>query len=178
MRRTADPDLWCPQLEWLHRCADSALGQRGTLAAVVAAIERGGASGSGTFSHDAMLRTIGWRDDQPPIARELGNVQRLRRLQARWRELPLIFARIAGVHYLPRNSRDRVEQLLGFCAGVAVYLAPDRRRLLRACERPSEGGAAQVRDHARVEAETAVRALHVAWYATGQAEAARWADGA
>lgn len=166
-----DPELWDANLDWLLNCSSSAMGQRGTTAAVIAAIERGGASGSCNLD-ELMLERIGYGQGGTNA------VTRERRLRHRWAVLPTEHARVLAVHYAPRRAGDKAEQHVGFCARVAVVFAADPAALLRACDRVTDGGAADTRREARERAEKAVRAAHRAWRTTAIVEAKAWAEAA
>jgi hypothetical protein len=162
--------MWATDLEWLFRCAASALGQRGTMAAVIAAIERGGVSGSGDLD-EAMLNRIAYLG-----GRGASPVDRERRLSKRWAQLELVQTRILTVHYQPRDAGWALERYVGFCARAALLLAPDPAALLAACDKPSAKGALELRSAAKERAERGVRAAHQAWEATGAQESRAWAD--
>lgn len=170
-QRQAHPGMWATDLEWLFRCADSALGQRGTMAAVIAAIERGGVSGSGDLD-EIMLNRISYLG-----GRGASSVDRERRLSKRWASLDLRHTKVLSVHYQPRDSRSALEQHVGFCARVARLLAPDPAALLAACARPTAKGALELRSAAKERAERAVRLAHDAWEETGAQERQAWAEG-
>jgi hypothetical protein len=99
-RGSTDKELWSAQLSWLLGASASALGVRGTMAAVIAAVERGGASGSSDFDHHTDSQIGGrWgvKADRPE--RE-GDVSRHRRLSRQWSLVPLEHQRVLLAHYL------------------------------------------------------------------------------
>lgn len=116
-RGSTDRELWSSQLSWLLGASDSALGQRGTMAAVTAAIERGGASGSSDFDHhtDAQLGgRWGRKPGEPP--RE-GDVERRGRLAAQWGLVPHEHQRVLLAHYLVTNRQ--LWEITGFANAAA-----------------------------------------------------------
>jgi hypothetical protein len=122
MSRTRDPGLYCPQLDWLLRCSSAALGQRGTTAAVVSAIERGGAGGGGEDPNFSMLLRCyglpaeeGKRVSDNVIAKE-------RRLSRRFQQLTTEQQRVLVARYLLEQHADRLtHQRFGKVAGVVLY---------------------------------------------------------
>lgn len=94
-----DPGLVNGELDWFLRCSSSANGQRGTMSAVVSAIERGGATGGGEDPNLAMLRRVGWAEDRDQRPRD-PVISRERQLCARWVTLTRRHQSIATAHYL------------------------------------------------------------------------------
>jgi hypothetical protein len=167
-----DGGLFDGDLDWLLNCAASALGLRGTTGSVISMIERGGASAGGSFD-EAMLRRIGWSDDP---RRRNRNVERARELRARWERLGAEHRKVLIVHYQARDSRTPAAQHIGFCAQVALLLAPNLEGLSTALERPTATENARTIKAARDRAETSVRKAHDAWIGTLKAQAEAWAE--
>jgi hypothetical protein len=136
--RQLDRGLHCAQLSWLLLCAESALGERGTMGGVVSAIERGGGSTYSDASpfHDAMLARIGWAQGEG--SRQLGhrNVDRAKRLWTRWCQVADQHQRILLAAYLGhQRAPDRVQLRFGELAGVVAIQWVDRARSKRRPDR-------------------------------------------
>lgn len=116
-RVAADPGLWSTELDWFLNCAASALGDRGTLAAVISAIERGGGRNSASYDQHTDEQVAWLRP------RDWGTVQRARRLQTTWRRVPLRHRAVLLRHYL-NGSRcsSKVHARFGVLSGVAAAL--------------------------------------------------------
>jgi hypothetical protein len=114
------------------------MGERGTMGGVVSAIERGGGS---TYSdpapfHEAMLARIGWAQGEG--SRQLGhrNVERAKRLWARWCQVADTHQRILLAAYLGhQRAPDRVQLRFGELAGVVTAQWVDRARSKRLPDR-------------------------------------------
>lgn len=112
VRGSTDRELWSPALAWYLLEAPAALGQRGTIAAVIAAAERGGASGSGSYD--------------PHTDQQLVEVRKARRLAAQWRLLSERHQRVLVAYYAGESWRptdDRGEPLTALDARFG-QLAP------------------------------------------------------
>lgn len=116
-RVAADPGLWSTELDWLLNCAASALGDRGTLSAVIAAIERGGSRSSVSYDQHTDEQVAWLRP------REWGTVHRARRLQAVWHRLRLNHRAVLVAHYLNGGRcSSKVHARFGVLSGVAAAL--------------------------------------------------------
>lgn len=117
VRGSTDRELWSPALAWYLCEAPAALGVRGTIAAVIAAVERGGASGSNGYDHHT---------DQ-----QLAHVERARRLEAQWRLVPerhqrVLIAYYQGESWRPRDDRGElitvIDSRFGLLGPVVAHL--------------------------------------------------------
>lgn len=165
--RPKDPELYSADVDWLLNCAAATLGLRGTTGAVIACIERGGASASGDHEH-ITDEQLGWHHhvrSAPARYRELARV---------WSATPTWARGLLEIHYGSRSSWPKgVQGRLGQLSGVALALVEgaELQKLLAACEHGRE------RDYALVltAAEKAVRAAHRAFYDARQAQLDDWA---
>ncbi len=144
-----DRELYSADIAFLLLSADSALGQRGTLSAVVAAIQRGGGASSAAYDHSTDEQLGGrWGCDPNkggPASRE-GMVNRSKRCLAKWHALPARHRRTHMAHYLGTISAStKVVARFGNLAGVVV------EHWCQAARAKHEAGAAIVR--ARLEDE-------------------------
>ncbi len=130
-----DPGLFNADIDYLLRCSSSQLGQRGTMAAVVSAIERGGATGGGEDPNLAMLRRVGFAEDTGQRPRD-NVIGRERQLSARWVTLPSHHQRTAVALYLLTTRVDsKIGARCGAMSGVVVLRwldsAAERRQEIR-----------------------------------------------
>jgi hypothetical protein len=105
------------------------MGERGTMGGVIGAIERGGGSTYSDASpfHEAMLSRIGWGRGEG--SRDLGhrNVERAKRLWARWGQVTHTHQRVLLAAYLGHlRAPDRVVLRFGELAGVVCIQWLDR----------------------------------------------------
>jgi hypothetical protein len=132
-RGSTDRELWSPQLSWLLAASASALGQRGTMAAVISAIERGGSSGSSAYDHFTDQQLGGRWGRKPGEAAREGDVERRGRLGQQWGQVPLEHQRVLLAHYLASsrqiaaatgydNDAAVVEGKFGELTGVVTFL--------------------------------------------------------
>jgi len=179
-RGSTDRELWDADLAWFLCSAPAALGERGSLAAVIAAIERGGASSSSDHDHhtDAQL---GGRWGRFRGSRE-GEVERARRLGARWRLVPAAHRRILEAHYLgsswrPRDDRGEpvttVGARLGELAAVATLIWSERAARRPASARKRERELDNRASELRAELEALERRMDELEPALRQARQAR-----
>lgn len=193
----SDPELWNEQIDWLLNCSAAAMGSRGTMGSVISAIERGGVSSNGDYPHDGMLLAIGWEVPErlpgecKPGARTHRNIDRAKRLADRWAQLSHRSSAVLAIHYSARPggadsrnvdqsyaTRSLVEQYLGACAAVALYLAEDPRKLMQACDaqasaktrQAAKKAAEKAAEKASKAADAAVRAAHREWQQLGRHE--------
>lgn len=173
-RRKRDP-LWDDEVEWLLRVAPRTLGERGTLSAVVASLQLGGAAGG-------VPNTDPYTDDQ------LRDVRRARRLLLRWHRLDGDSQGVLVAHY---NRRPPLQQelsasertarsgwpigaeRLGDCAAVALWLARATGQIDAVC-RQCRGQRGALVALYRDRAEQAVRSAHAAWCRVATSEARAW----
>lgn len=101
-QRTGDRELYSSDIAFLLLSADAAMGQRGTLSAVVAAIERGGGAGSSQFDHstDELLGGMWGRDAAKGELPREGAVARTARCRKRWNALSRQHHETHAAHYL------------------------------------------------------------------------------
>lgn len=177
MSRTRDPGLYCGQLAWLLCSSSAELGQRGTTAAVVSAIERGGAGGSGDPDLAMLLRCYELPLDKGKRP-QTNVVARHRQLEARWRLVPLEHQQTLLAHYLASERADgKIRARFGKLAGVVLYrwlaLNAQARELERKTLQAEAEAAARepralaVRLSSRVRAYRAARSLQelsLLWY--------------
>lgn len=116
MRREKATD-YDGQLEWFLMASASALGERGTLGAVVNVLERGGSASSET-SFALTDEQLGWGHTVH------GDVERSRDCFARWVRLAPEHQQVLGVHYSTAAGRfTSLVAALGKLAAVALWLA-------------------------------------------------------
>jgi hypothetical protein len=173
-------------IDLLLNVLPAALGMRGTTAAVIAAIERGGASSSA--DPEWVLDTqLGWGRGG------VNNVARFRELEGPWRQLSPAARAIHVAHYEPRQlPRGAAAYLLASdgktsLAGVTLVLcSPEERvRLATAARRLDEqpsswaaGGDGKqcvrtIKELAKRAVEP-VKAAHLEWYGLLRGEAEGW----
>lgn len=160
---TRDAGLYCHDIEWLIHCADSVLGESGTLGAMLAIVELGGPAAGG------MPET--WRYS----SEQLVAVRRARRLQLIWRNVPLASRGLLRAHYESRAIwPPGVQGELGQFAGVALAMGTTRAaaKLCRDCA----GGDRKAVRRARDAAERLVREAHAAWYAAEGHQFDAWVE--
>lgn len=158
-------------LDWLLNVAATALGERSSLGAQIAVIERGGASRS---------------TDAPEWRGDLAAVSRARDLSRVWRRLRVVDQRVLVAHYVGsmreelRSSSGEVTGYSAWPRGVAAHLgerpgvalllagtAGALGELLTACSDAKAPGSAAViarwADRARIATEDAHRAWQDAY---------------
>lgn len=153
-------------IEWfVHRMA-SALGERGTLAAVINIAKQGSVGISGVPNTDIYTdEQLGWGETPDGERRRfLGDVERARRLQKVWRRLSpethnRLFARYATSSEWPPG----VQAWFGPLAGLALYLAPDPTKVLKACANASEDTAKAIIEGALRRAQKGNQRAHEEW---------------
>lgn len=131
-RGSTDRDLWCEDIARLLLSADGELGLGSTTGAVIAAIERGGATtgdGSSERFHAAQIDRV-------------AAVEWHRRAFARWNQLPLEHRATLTAHYLGRPS-GTVASRFDRLAGVALeqWLASRAERRAEAAQTVSSAAA-------------------------------------
>lgn len=180
------PEFWSHDLDYLLNVSPAALGLRGTSSAVIAAIERGGPSTSS--DHEWVLdEQIGWG------RKGVNAVDRTRRLERLWRQLPSSTRGIHTVHYTPRQLPPGVRSYMlaadrrTCLAGVTLWLCSrdERARLADAAlqldQKPQSWGASPkgkacvivIRELVKRAVEP-VRAAHEEWYALLRGQAKAW----
>lgn len=145
---------------WYLQCSPSIMGETSGYGAFVAALERGTVRRGGVANIDIYSdRQIGWGPEE-----RLGEIERARRLRAVWQRLSSEDQDILCLRYTTRSEwPPGVVSRFGQLAAIALYLAPDRSKVLRACECPATPHALSVIDGALRRAERANRRAHEAW---------------
>lgn len=186
-----DPLFWAEEIYYLLNEGPAMLGQRGTMAAFVAAMERGGASGSA--EHEWVL------DDQVGYGKSgiLGHnaVARMRELGAVWRQLSGSSRALLAVHYEMRRVPAAVAPYLyapdgrTSLAGVSLALcSPEERTALSNAaaklDQMSQGQLAhEGRQYGKLikglvaRVVEPVKTAHEEWYAARKGEHQEWAAG-
>jgi len=182
-----DRETWSTEIDWYLNCRDAACGVASSFASQIAAIERGGAGGTGSVGDDGNYihpyndTQVGMRNGQRAFAMD-------RRMRIRWMALDSESKAILYVHYTGafpsggkgQGGRQRwpkgVEARLGEFAGAALFLALREGKLekvLKACEK---GDDVALKGITR-RAEAAIRSAHAAYYTLTDNEAREWASG-
>lgn len=196
-----DRELYSSALDWYLTQRDAACGVRSTLAAQIAAIERGGVAGQPC--------TDPYHDGQAGLAPHAhGAFSRDRIMLTRWTKLPRAARTVLVVHYCGSAPVDHdpgsfgradthwytarrrfplgVEGVFGKLAAVVLWQAESDgaealERLLRLAETAGERGSKsslsadrrRQAEKAEARAERAVRQAHQAYYAVVAAEQGR-----
>lgn len=170
-RQSAEYD---DDIAWYIQCAASALGERGTLGAAIAMVKRGSVASSGVPNSDLYSdRQVGWSENGPI----LGDIERARRLDRVWRRVPREHQHVLLVRYTTRSEwPPGVEAWLGPLCGVALLLAPDPAKLLKACENASKENHKAVIEGALKRAQRANQKAHEAWRKARREQYEAWAN--
>lgn len=187
-----DPQFWSTELDFLLNVAPAQLGMRGTTAAVISAIERGGA---------AVAADHEWiRDEQIGYGKAglLGRnaVARARLLEPFWAALPAGQRELLRVHYEPRQVPGKAASYLyapdrkTSLASVTLALCSpeERRQLLDCAARLERMTTSQLAHEGRQYGKT-IRAMvqrailpvseaHGFWNALRRDELEAWLEGA
>lgn len=170
---------YCPDLAWLLCEAASALGERGTLAGTIAALERGGEGGNGFDAEQAMQMIL-----------QRGDCKKQRRLTPRWGRLSLQEQRVLASYYVGGASPGGViSGQVGPYKWVVMMFAPAKGEKLEKAarvlnENPMSFAATEAGRQAMSvlaaplgKAREAVKLAHQAWRQTLRAQADKWVDG-
>lgn len=157
-RLTTDRLLYNPDIEWLLCCSASANGERGTLAGVIGAIERG-CSASGSSYQDP------YTDEQIGL-HKYGHIQRTRDLWGIWCLLSSPQQSVLGAYYSTAGMRATyLFGALGQFAGVALLLATETGEAGSVIQAPQSSSKPSTKLLAsyRSKAEESTRDAHRAW---------------
>lgn len=167
-------------VEWWVNRAASALGERGTMAAVINIAQQGSIGPSGVPNVDLYSdEQLGWGETPDGERRHfVGEIEKARRLQKVWRRISPTTQDRLLVRYTTRSDWPAgVEGWFGPLAGLALFLAPDAAKVIKACSNASDTAAKAVIEGALRRAQKANQRAHEEWRIALRAQYAAWANG-
>lgn len=166
-------------IEWLMHRAPSALGERGTFNAVINIAQQGSIGPSGVPNVDLYSdEQLGWGETPDGERRHsVGEIARARRLQGAWARLPKATQDRLTVRYATRSEWPAgVQGHFGQLAGLALYLAPNPSKVIKACSNSSTTTAKALIVGTLRRAEKANLKAHEEWRQALRAQYRAWAE--
>lgn len=158
-----DRELYNPAIHWFLNIAPAELGSKGTLGGTISTLEHGGYASGLPNTDPYSDYQIGWCAGD-------GAVERYRKLEPIWRNLPRETQGALLSHYLttnriPATDRTALEGELGKLAGAALWVHDEQQleRLIEVCKDKQRDGRKQVIGAAKKRTEAAVRLAHRTW---------------
>lgn len=160
------------EIEFLIHRAPSALGEHGTMGAIVAILKAGAPRGGVPNTDLYTDIQIGWGETREGERRRfVGEIERARRLQAAWSTLsPETQERLLARYATASEWPAGVQAAFGPLSGLALLLAPNPSKLIKACSNSSSETAKAIIEAALKRAQRANLKAHEEWRAALRAQ--------